>query len=292
MANTNLADLIKVVSKFAPLLASVLPIPGAAIIGQVIASTFGGDISKPDELAQKIEKDSDNSVKLATIESNMKVQLEQIAATNLQNNLLAQKATQDTQVAIIQSDQLDRSNARELAVKSYMPAVISSIVLLGFFTSIFMIMFQGQAFDKADQNILFMLFGTMTSAFSSVIAFWLGSNASTKDKDATISTALKANDAAAVTAQEVKTKLAQTETDTDKKLQDIGKVSESIHTLVNSNMGVQLKLNATLADRIAAMTGDQNDIDSAKEAHAILAEHNAKQEVVDSNADKKAVPPK
>lgn len=66
------------------------------------------------------------------------------------------------------------------------------------------------------------------------------------------------------------------------KLEAIAKVSEATHTLVNSNMGAQLKLTAVATRRLAALTNDQADLDAADLADKLLAEHEAKQAVVDS----------
>lgn len=80
---------------------------------------------------------------------------------------------------------------------------------------------------------------------------------------------------------EVKVDLAKTSAITEKKLDKIEETGEKVHTLVNSNMGVQLKLNAALASRIAEMTKDPEDIKAAALAQTLLHEHEAKQTLVD-----------
>lgn len=85
-------------------------------------------------------------------------------------------------------------------------------------------------------------------------------------------------EAARATAGEVehvKEALAQTHQSTDAQL-------KTIHTLVNSNMGIQLELNMVLAKRLASMPGaTEEDKEAAVRATAMFNEHQAKQAVVD-----------
>lgn len=84
--------------------------------------------------------------------------------------------------------------------------------------------------------------------------------------------------AAAVKVGEVKTVLEFTTQKTDKKL-------DSIHTLVNSSMGKQLAIAASLSRRIALLTGKPEDNASADEAERLLKDHEGKQAIVDSKVD-------
>jgi hypothetical protein len=55
----------------------------------------------------------------------------------------------------------------------------------------------------------------------------------------------------------------------------------TIHTLVNSGMSEQKRINMLLAKRVAKMTGDALDLKVADDAERIYMEHEAKQSVVD-----------
>jgi hypothetical protein len=55
----------------------------------------------------------------------------------------------------------------------------------------------------------------------------------------------------------------------------------TIHTLVNSGMSEQKRINMLLAKRVAKMTGDPLDLKVAEDAERIYMEHEAKQAVVD-----------
>jgi hypothetical protein len=74
----------------------------------------------------------------------------------------------------------------------------------------------------------------------------------------------------------------------DHKLEDLATVAiatqkqgEAIHTLVNSNMGVQLRIASVALDRVAELTNHPEDIAAASLAKKQLQEHEAKQATVD-----------
>lgn len=57
---------------------------------------------------------------------------------------------------------------------------------------------------------------------------------------------------------------------------------EKTHTLVNSNMGVQLKLNAYNSQIVAELRKNPEDIEAATLAKKMLLDHERKQTKVDS----------
>lgn len=96
-------------------------------------------------------------------------------------------------------------------------------------------------------------------------------------------------DRAAVKVEEVKTALdsatSATQTqhdDTVAKLEALAKVSTATHTLVNSQHGIALSTVYEQALKIAHLTGDPADMVKADTARQKLAEHEAKQSVVDA----------
>ena len=79
--------------------------------------------------------------------------------------------------------------------------------------------------------------------------------------------------------------------DTDKKLDEnheIGVANHDlnvqVHTLVNSNMGTQLKISAIALQRVADYSKHPDDIAAATLAAKLLAEHETKQSIVDAKA--------
>jgi hypothetical protein len=100
--------------------------------------------------------------------------------------------------------------------------------------------------------------------------------------------AIKADEVAVVASRaagkvdDVKTTLEHSTAATDVKLDGLAKTGDAIHTLVNNAMGVQLKLNAVLARRLASMANaTPGDIEAAKAAEALFDEHMKKQAIVD-----------
>lgn len=86
----------------------------------------------------------------------------------------------------------------------------------------------------------------------------------------------------AAKVEEVKQILDTTTVTAAGKMEALEKVAGATHTLVNSNMGVQLKLNAVVSRRLADMTKEPADMVAAELADKLLAEHVSKQAVVDS----------
>jgi len=83
-------DLGKTISSFAPLLGAI--IPGGGPILSLVASIFGGDADKPDELEALIKADPQAAVKLREIELNHKTELEKLVVAAEANRLASETA--------------------------------------------------------------------------------------------------------------------------------------------------------------------------------------------------------
>lgn len=79
----------------------------------------------------------------------------------------------------------DTDSARGLIKNSVGPVVISTIVTLSFAVLVFMVMFV--SIPSASQAVAYLLLGTLGTAFSQVLNFWLGTSLGSKEKDSTIS---------------------------------------------------------------------------------------------------------
>src|SRR5678815_2998734 len=93
----------------------------------------------------------------------------------------------------------------------------------------------------------------------------------------------------AAQVEKVRVDLVRQNAETTGKMDEIARVGVDTHTLVNSNMGVQLKLNAALSRRMANITKSNEDIQAAELAEIALAEHIKKQAIVDSGEKKPQV---
>lgn len=72
------------------------------------------------------------------------------------------------------------------------------------------------------------------------------------------------------------------------KLEEVAQVTKATHTLVNSNMGIQLKMNAELARWKADHTSNPKYEQEALLAEKALEEHLEKQKIVDANKEQVA----
>jgi hypothetical protein len=95
--------------------------------------------------------------------------------------------------------------------------------------------------------------------------------------------AAAARDAAAAgKAEAVRKDLVAADQKSDTKLDALATVAGATHTLVNNNMGVQLKAVAELRRWKANQTGDPEHVLEALAAEKLWAEHQKKQAVVDA----------
>lgn len=169
----------------APLLGTALAGPAGAAIGQIIASEFGGTTTDVAGLASLITTDPAAQAKLAEIQSNMKIQLQQLLVTNAQNELAATTAQ-------VLSDNQNTEDARKLVAVSIMPAVVTFIVIAGFFACFGGLLVYASDIQESVSSVLYMMVGSISSAFGGAIAFWLGSSSSSRNKDQALHSTLVA----------------------------------------------------------------------------------------------------
>ena len=171
--NFDLAEIGKTIAKVgAPLLGSVVAGPAGGVIGQLIASQLGAS-TNTDDLVKKIIADP---VKVLEIESNTKVQLQQMALEQTKSELARQTQQQ-------QLDFDNTKNAREMNAKSesYMAQIVSFIVMIGFFGCIVLVARFHQ--QPEDEQVIYMMFGSVSMAFGAVINYWIGSSNGSRMKD-------------------------------------------------------------------------------------------------------------
>lgn len=83
---------------------------------------------------------------------------------------------------------------------------------------------------------------------------------------------------------QIKTRKAVVDSGTanTEKLEEIKKTGIDTHTLVNSNMGIQLQLTSAALKRISDITNAPADIEAYSKAKRLFDDHMAKQAIVDS----------
>jgi hypothetical protein len=158
----NLSDLGKTVAKYAPLLGSVLPIPGGSVIGQAIASAFGGDIKNTDDLINRISLDPNAAVKLKEIESNERIEIERLAVNKLQ----------------ISANDLSSARDREKSVRDKIPAMLAIIFTISYMVYlIFMLIIVYIGAANADEKeIMKMALMGLSNAQMVILTYYYGNS--------------------------------------------------------------------------------------------------------------------
>lgn len=165
----NLNELGKTVAKYAPLLGSVIPVPGAAAVGNLIGMAFGGSTDDPKDLIEKINASSDAAIKLKEIEANCSVQLQQIAA--------------NVAVANVNADVATITNAQNVQkeTKSHVPSMLTYLLTGGFFVIMYALFHM--PIPAGNEPTVYALIGSYTTVFLSCTAFWFGTSFSSQSKD-------------------------------------------------------------------------------------------------------------
>lgn len=164
----GLKELGKSVSKYAPLIGDILPIPAGRIIGEIIADKFGGNIENPLELSKKIERNPEAAIILASIQSNYEIEINKI------------------RLQYYSEENKDRNSARnrEIVLKDWMPTFIAiSFIIIYSVLQAYIIYVPGSGDDVISarlQDILVM-----------IISYYFGSSSSSRKKDDVI-TSLRA----------------------------------------------------------------------------------------------------
>ena len=141
----------KLLGTAAPLLGTAIGGPAGSIVGTLISSALGVD-NTPEAIEQAIKNNPDALVKLKELEFNHKAELEKIALEK------AKLEVADTQ------------NYHD----HWMPSVLTfilSFMVAGMFIGLFV-------YNPPEQfsQVLIMISGTVLGAFSTSVAFWLGSS--------------------------------------------------------------------------------------------------------------------
>jgi hypothetical protein len=171
----NLKELGEAIAKVGlPLLGAALPIPGGAAIGAALASHVGASSSKPEDILATLGASAEAVQKAKEFE-----------ATHQEHML---ELTSKYEAGMAQAEADDRKSARQAATdtKAQTPAFLSWIVILGTFAMYGYLLGYGNP-KTLDDVILGRILGTLDTSFGIVLAFWLGTSFSSRQKDATIS---------------------------------------------------------------------------------------------------------
>lgn len=168
------------IAEYAPLLGGIVGGPAGSAAGtgvKLLASAFG---LKPSEVtADKVEHllltDPDAAIKIREIEANNKLELQKL-------NIAVER---------MRLDDVADARARETAIvratgkKDINLYVIAWTVLLGFFVLCGLLMYI--ELPEGSSQVVFMLFGSLSTGFGTVLAYFFGSSKSSADKTVLLS---------------------------------------------------------------------------------------------------------
>lgn len=177
-------DLAGVVSKAAPVLGGILGGPAGVAVGGLVATALGTDAS-PDSVSAAILRDPQAAIKLKELETNSRVQLQQLAVTAEQNRLQAAAAQHASQAA-------DRDSARRLAARQprdWVRPAVTVLLLLGAAGIVFFVfsgMAEGLLRDATASLTIGTVIGYWFNELKQVLAFWFGTTGETQRANAEV----------------------------------------------------------------------------------------------------------
>lgn len=155
----NLAELGKTVANYAPLLGAVLPFPGGLALGQAIATIFGGDLDKPEELIKKIQNDPEAALKFLSLQENNKLEIEQLLFADRQG-----------------ARQREIDFMSKTGVKDYTLKNLAYITTAGFFGVLFLLFMPNLDINEQEKNLILVLLGMLVSKWQTIIDYYFGSS--------------------------------------------------------------------------------------------------------------------
>ena len=165
---SQLSELIKKIAPFAPTVASMFGGPGAGLAVEAIGKVFGIESPTADSVTEKL--------------STMQMTGDQILQLK-QAELTLQSRMKELEISEEQLRYADTDSARkrEMAVRDFTPALLSYSVTLGFFGVLGYMLAIGK--PKEGGDALLVMLGALGGAWASIISYYFGSSASSRDKN-------------------------------------------------------------------------------------------------------------
>jgi hypothetical protein len=166
-------ELGKNIFNSAPSIGSLFGAPGMAIGGGIkaLASVFGlTDKASADDIDQAIKAAPDAALKLKMAEMDYNIQLQK------NENELIGAYIKDVQNA----REREKENTKNTGKKDVYLYALASVIVVGFFALCATLMYR--PLPTGSNEVVFMLFGTLSAAVGSVIGYFFGSSKSSADK--------------------------------------------------------------------------------------------------------------
>lgn len=180
----NWTDIGKLVGRSAPIVGALLGGPADASVGSLVASALGVDPT-PESVDAALGRDPEAFAKLAELQLNAKVQLQQLAVTAESNRLQADAAQYAAEAG-------DRDSARKLAAQQPHDFVRPTLtfVMLGGSLFIVVAVLIGWATDVIKDPTAALTVGTVLGLWlgmtKEVMGFWFGMTKESQKQSAAI----------------------------------------------------------------------------------------------------------
>ena len=155
----------------------------APMLGTALAGPLGG--AAAGFIADKLGIEGKTVEAVTEALSSGKLSADQVAQLKLAE-IDFQKFLKQNNIDLERVHAEDRGSARDMfkVTRSQVPAWLSFIVTVGYF-GILLLMMAGKV-QLSDSQALLLMLGSLTTAWGMVMAFWFGTTAGSKTKDATI----------------------------------------------------------------------------------------------------------
>lgn len=174
-----MSDWKEVVKVVAPWIGAVATGGVPALVGvaaQQISAAFGVDV-KPtvDGIASVItDATPEQLTALKQAENSFQLEMQKLGFDNLQS------------LETIAAGDRDSARKRQIELKDRTPAILSYAVVICFALVIYALLAYNVTVDDKLRDVVMVLIGTLASAFTQVLNFYLGTSASSQLKDQTI----------------------------------------------------------------------------------------------------------
>ena len=91
----------------------------------------------------------------------------------------------------IAADDRDSARKMHMAVRDYSTPILSFMVVLAFFGSIYLLLTQVVSIEDGMRDVVMMLLGTLAASFTQVMNFRFGTSAGSRDKTEMLRTMIK-----------------------------------------------------------------------------------------------------
>jgi len=182
----NWSDVGNIIGRAAPVVGTLLGGPAGAAVGALVSSALGVQ-NDPESVNAALASNPDAIVRIQELQTNAKVQLQQLAVTAENNRLQAEASQYAAEAA-------DRDSARKLAAAQPRDIIRPTITILVLCGALFMVLavFLGWSSEMLKDPVASLTVGTMIGVFfgelKQVMGFYFGMTKESQKQNAIVTT--------------------------------------------------------------------------------------------------------